>query len=180
MDEVRNMSYRFMVTQMMEHEGIAKHSEKAVEAQMKEYAQLDEFKVFEPLDSASLSEKEKARALRVINLLKEKRNGTLKGRTCVDERNQQPYISKEESASLACSNNALMLILIQAAFEEMKIATADVQATYLHAEMDDFLVIKLQGPIVDILCKMKPEYKKFCNGVRHDRVCLYVSVRSCL
>ena len=38
MNEVRNMSYRFMVTQMMEHEGIAKHGEKAVEALMKEYA----------------------------------------------------------------------------------------------------------------------------------------------
>ena len=60
MDEVRNMSYRFMVTQLMEHEGIAKHGEKAVQALMKEYAQLDEFKVFEPLDSASLSKKEKA------------------------------------------------------------------------------------------------------------------------
>ena len=54
-----------------------------------------------------------------------------------------------------------MLMLIQAAFEGRKIATADVRAAYLHAEMDDFVVIKLQGPIVDILCEMKPEYKKF-------------------
>ena len=42
-----------MVTQMTEHEGIANHGEKAVNALMKEYAQLDKFKVFEPLDSAS-------------------------------------------------------------------------------------------------------------------------------
>ena len=63
MDEVRNMAYRFMVTQMMEHKGIAKHGEKAAEALMKEYAQMDEFKVFEPLDSASLSKKEKDRSL---------------------------------------------------------------------------------------------------------------------
>ena len=99
MDEVRNMSYQFMVTQMMEHKGIAKHGEKAVEALMKEYAQLDEFKVFEPLDSASISKKEKARALRVISLLKEKHDNSLKGRTCVDRRLQRAYISKEESAS---------------------------------------------------------------------------------
>ena len=63
MDKVKNMYYQLMVTKMMEHEGIAKHGEKAVEALMKEYAQLDEFKVFEPFDSASLSEKEKSRAL---------------------------------------------------------------------------------------------------------------------
>ena len=60
MDEVRNMSYRFMVTQMMEHEGIAKHGEKAVEALMKEYAQLDEFNAFKSLDAASLTVEEKA------------------------------------------------------------------------------------------------------------------------
>ena len=61
MDEVRNMSYRFMVTQLMEHEGIAKHIEKAFEALIKEYAQLDEFNVFKPLGASSLTKEEKAR-----------------------------------------------------------------------------------------------------------------------
>ena len=158
MDEVVNMSYRFMVTQMMEHEGIAKHGEKAVEALMKEYAQLEKFKVFEPLDSASLNKKEKKRALRVINLLKKKRDGSLKGRTVVDGRLQRAYISKEESKASTCSNDALMLVILQAAFEGRKIATADVQAAYLHADMDDFMVIKLQGSLVDILW---PEYSMF-------------------
>ena len=46
-------------------------------------------------------------------------------------------------------------------FKGRKVATADVRVAYLHAEMDDFVVIKPQGPIVDILCEMKPEYKKF-------------------
>ena len=54
-----------------------------------------------------------------------------------------------------------MLVLLQAAFEGRKIATADVRAAYLHVDMDDFVVIKLQGPIVEILCEMKPEYLKF-------------------
>ena len=95
MDEVRNMSYQFMVTQMMEHEGIAKHGEKAVEALMKENNQLDKFKVFEPLDAACI--KEKTRALRVINLLKEKRDNSVKGRISIDGRLQLAYTSKEES-----------------------------------------------------------------------------------
>ena len=54
-----------------------------------------------------------------------------------------------------------MLILIQAASKGRKIASANVRAAYIHAEMDDFVVIKLQGPIMDILCEMKPECKKF-------------------
>ena len=95
---------------------------------LRNYAQLDGFKVFEPLNSASLSKKEKSRALRVINLLKEKRDGSLKGQTCVDGRLQRAYISKEESAAPTCSNDALMLVLLQVAFEGRKIATAGVRA----------------------------------------------------
>ena len=53
-----------MVTQLMEHEGIMKHGEKAVETFiMKEYAQLDEFNVFKPLDASSLTKEEKAGSL---------------------------------------------------------------------------------------------------------------------
>ena len=148
-----------MVTQLMDHEGIAKHGEKVVEALMKEYAQLDEFNVLKLLDAASLTKEEKAGSLQVLNLLKEKRDGTLKGRTCVDRRQQQSYISKEVSAPPTCSNDALMLVLIQAAHEGRKIHTNNVRGACLHAEMDYFEVIKLQGQIVDILCEMKPEYR---------------------
>ena len=56
-----------------------------------------------------------------------------------------------------CSNDALVLLLFQAAFEGRKIATANLRAAYLHADMDNFMMIKLQGPTVDILCKMKPK-----------------------
>ena len=52
-------------------------------------------------------------------------------------------------------------MLLQAAFQGRKITTGDVRAVYLHAEMNNFVVIKLQGPVVDILCETKPEYKKF-------------------
>ena len=74
----------------------------------------------------------------------------------MDERSHHSYISKEESAPPpTCSNDVLMLVLIQVAYEGRKIHTADVQGAYLHAEMDDFVVIKLQGQIIDILCDMK-------------------------
>ena len=77
----------------------------------------------------------------------------------MDGRPQRSCISKEESASPTCSNETLMLVLIQAAHEGRKIHTADVRGAYLHTEMNDFVVIKLQGQIMDILCDMNPEYK---------------------
>ena len=54
-----------------------------------------------------------------------------------------------------------MLCLIAAAHEGRDVATADVRGAYLHAEMDDFVVVKLQGKIVDILCDRNPSYRKF-------------------
>ena len=77
-----------------------------------------------------------------------------------------------------------MPMLIQAAFEGRKIiATANVWAAYLHADMDDFVVIKLQGPIVDILCEMKPEYKKFVvheNGKKTPFMQLIKALYKCI
>ena len=54
-----------------------------------------------------------------------------------------------------------MLTMVVAAHEGRDVATADVRGAYLHAEMDEFVVVKLQGQIVDVLCERKPEYKKF-------------------
>ena len=80
-----------------------------------------------------------------------------------------------------------MLVLIQVAYEGRKIHTADVQGAYLHAEMDDFVVIKLQGWIIDILCEMKPEYTTFvvyenCKATlyMHLMKALYRCIKSAL
>ena len=50
----------------------------------------EQFKVFKPLDSSSLTKEEKSGSLRVVlNLLREKCDGTLKGQTCVDGTSQR-------------------------------------------------------------------------------------------
>ena len=94
-------------------------------------------------------------------------------------RPQRRYIGKEESAFPTCSNDALMIMLIQAVHEGKKIHTADVRGAYLHAEMDDFVVITLQGQIVDILCELKPEYKKFVV-YENGKVTLYTQLMKAL
>ena len=71
------------------------------------------------------------------------------------------YISKEDTASPTCSNEALMISMVVAANKNCKHATCDVTSAYLHSDMDDFVVIKIQGQTVDILCTKNPSYKKF-------------------
>ena len=156
------MTYQYLVnTQMSATKGIKLHGERAVEALLKEFAQLDNMNTFRPIKADSISKQERSKALRLINLIKEKRDGTLKGRTCADGRSQRSYISKEEAASPACSNEALMITMVVAAYENRKHATCDVTSAYLHADQDDFVVIKVQGQIVDILCAKNPGYEEF-------------------
>lgn len=79
---------------------------------MKEFAQLENLNVYELIDSASLSREQRMGALRAINLIKEKRDGQLKGRTVADGRPQRTLYEKSQTASPTVSTDALMLSII--------------------------------------------------------------------
>jgi hypothetical protein len=73
---------------------IKKHGSTAVDAMMAEFAQLENLSVYKALDPKTLSRKQKIEALRSINLVKEKRDGRLKGRTVADGRPQRSLYTK--------------------------------------------------------------------------------------
>jgi hypothetical protein len=149
-----------IMTQMTANAGIKKHGDRAVEALLEEFCQLDNKSVFKPIHNTELTMQQKRGALRAINLIKEKRCGRLKGRTCcADGRPQRGMYTKEQTASPTVSTDALMLSLMIDALEQRDVATADVTGAYLHADMDDFVVIKLTGDAVDIMCKANNKYE---------------------
>jgi hypothetical protein len=153
--------FGWVMNQMTAKAGLAKHGEFAEEALLKEFMQQRDLDVYEILDPLSLTTEQKRAALRAINLLKEKRNGDLKGRTVADGRKQRPLYSKAETASPTVSTIALILTIMIDAFERRDVATADVAGAYLKAEMDDFVLIKFTGESVDIMLSMEPSYTKF-------------------
>jgi hypothetical protein len=153
--------FGWVMNQMTAKAGLAKHGEFAEEALLKEFMQHRDLDVYEILDPLTLTPEQKKAALRAINLLKEKRNGDLKGRTVADGRKQRPLYSRAETASPTVSTIALMLTIMIDAFERRDVATADVAGAYLNAQMDDFVLIKFTGESVDILLSMEPAYTKF-------------------
>ena len=65
----------------------------------KEYKQLDKGPipgkpVFGSISYDSLSKQEIKEALEAVNLIKEQRDGKIKGRTCVDGSKQQKYLKE--------------------------------------------------------------------------------------
>ena len=95
-------------------------------------------------------------ALQAINLIKEKRDGRIKGRTVANGRPQKALYEKSETTSPTVSTDALMLSIIVDTHEKRDVATADVTGAYLNADMKDFTVMKFVGRSVDIMCKMNP------------------------
>ena len=80
----------------------------------------------------------------------------------MDDRPQRAYISKEEAASPTTALESLLITLLIDAWERRDVATADIVGAYLNAYMRDFVIVKLVGDEVDIICKLNPEYKKIC------------------
>jgi hypothetical protein len=169
----------FIMTQMTATAGIKKHGEKAVNALLMEFCQLDDKEVFKGLMASELTSSQRKEALRAVNLIKEKRDGKLKGRTCADGRSQRSLYTKEETSSPTVSTDALMMSMVIDAKEKRDVATADVVGAYLNADMPDFVVLKLVGSAVDIMCMVNPKYKKFVTHENGKRV-LYLQLLKAL
>ena len=86
-----------------------------------------------------------------------------------DGRPQRKIFTKDETTSPTVSLEALMLSLMVDAKEKRDVATADVGGAFLHGDMDDFVILKMVGNAVDILCKVNPDFEKYViieNGKR--------------
>ena len=126
-------------------EGIKRHGEKAIMAVLSEYAQLNDKEVFKACDINKLSYNDKKEALNLITMVKQKRDGKIKGRACTDGRKQRRYLSKDEASSPTIQLESLMLTLLIDAYEQRDVATADVAGAYLFADIDDNILIKITG-----------------------------------
>ena len=69
--------------------------------------------------------------MRALFLIKEKRDGCLKGRTVADGRSQRAIYSKAQTTSSTVSTDGLVLSIIEDAFEQRDVGTADTTLMYL-------------------------------------------------
>ena len=156
---------------MSDKKGIKIFGDKAVSAIVHEYEQLDRLNVFEPIHGKSLTYLQRSNTLNAINLIKEKRCGKIKGRTVADGRKQRHFYSKFETSSPALSLEAFFGTLAIDAAEERQIAIVDVTGAFLKADMDDFVIVKLQGPAIKALMKInKNKYKDFVIKNKEEEV----------
>ena len=173
----------FMMTQMTAKAGIRKHGQAAINALMKEFAQLHNQETFDPVHAHELTKQQREAALRSVNLIKEKRNGDIKGRSCADGRKQRALYTKGEMSSPTLSSESLLMLLCVDAIEERDTAFCDVAGAYLNALMKDLVHMKLTGEVVDIMCSLDSSYREYVvteNGKKTLYVRLVKALYGCI
>ena len=184
-----NVAANYLFAQVTEHAqmsakaGIKKFGDRAVAAMLNEYKQLNEGPVpgkpvFGCIDPNTITWDEKRRALEAVNLIKKKRCGRIKGRTCADGSKQKRYLKHGESiSSPTVSLEAIVGTLLIDAREGRDVAIFDIPGAYLQAEMpkEKKLLMKFRDEFVDIMCEVNPEYKQFVIEENGKKI-LYVKI----
>jgi hypothetical protein len=170
----------FIMTQMSAKAGIKKHGQVALDALYSKFLQLHDLEVFKGLLQASeLTKAQRNASLRAISVIKEKRCGKIKGRTVADGRPQKGLYTKEETTLPTVSTDALMLSILIEAWERRDVATADVAGAYLKAKFEDFVVLRIEGESVDIMCRVSEHYEQFVTYENGKKV-LYLQLLKAL
>ena len=89
--------------------GLRKFGERADKAAVKELTTLHVMNTWKPKHMHELSKKERADALSSLIFIKEKWDGTVKGRACVDGSPQRKTIPKESAASPTVATESVFL-----------------------------------------------------------------------
>ena len=135
--------------------------------------QLHNRAVFQPVDVSKLTATEKKKALESLIFLTEKRDGTIKGRTCANGSVQRNWVDKEDAASPTASSESIFLTSVIEATEEREVAIVDIPNAFVQTEIktkpgEDKIIMKIRGSLVDMLVNLDPDlygkYVVFENG----------------
>ena len=127
--------YIFLTEQMNWRKGLKLFKEKGATVVTKELQQIHDMEGFQPKHWHELNADEKAKALKYLIYLKEKRNGDVKGRGCADGRSQILYTNKLDTASPTASLAGLIITFAIDAHEKRDLATVDITGAFLQNKM---------------------------------------------
>ena len=158
--------------------GLKEFGQKGAEAVMSELKQLDDMSVLEP--TSTLSPEQRHDALAYLMFLKRKRCGRIKGRGCADGRKQREHTNKQDASSPTVSLEALILTCLIDAKEGRKVTTCDVPGAFMHADQDELVHVRFEGPMAEILVKVNPKLYRPHILIEKGKKVLYARLRKAL
>ncbi|KAI2496760.1 Reverse transcriptase (RNA-dependent DNA polymerase) [Fragilaria crotonensis] len=129
-----------------------------------------------------MTDEEREAALQYLMFLKQKRDGTVKGRGCADGRKQRPYTTKEEASSPTVATESVMLSCTIDAKEERDVGVVDLPAAFMQVGMkgERTVHMKLEGKMAELMVRIDPKmYRKYIQ-MENGRMVLYVELEKAL
>jgi hypothetical protein len=169
------------MTQYSLKKGLKKFKEVGEEAVSKELLQLHMRDTFKPQNAEELSTNQKKGALESLMFLKEKRDGTVKGRTCADGRKQHETAEPGAVTSPTVSLESVLITSTIEAYEGREVAVVDIPGAYLSADMDEEVIMLLRGRLAGLMVKTAPNiYRKYITVDAKNQPVLYVKLQKAL
>jgi len=160
--------------------GLKEFGSRGKEAAMKEMRQLHERMVFQPIMISELSPIERTRAMESLIFLAEKRDGSIKGRTCANGSNQRSFIQRDEAASPTAITESILLTALIDANEHRDVMTADIPNAFVQTKIDpkektERITMRIRGVMVDMLLEIdKERYAPYIIEEKGKQKTLYV------
>jgi len=146
----------------------------------KELAQFNVYDVFKPLYADKLSDEDKSKALTSLIFPKEKRDGKIKARLCANGSVHREQVAKEDAAALTVALESVFMTATIDAKEKREVVTIDIPGAFLHADNDDYVIMKMNGLLAELMVKTDPKmYRKYIT-IERGRQVLYLRLQKAL
>jgi hypothetical protein len=157
------------------NKGIRLFGDRAKESISKELQQLHDYVTYRLVHAHELTAEEKKQALASLIFLTEKRCGRIKTRACVNGSTQWDYIPKENTTSPTVMTDSVMITSAIDAHEGRVVVTLDIPRAFLHADLDEEVVMLLRGQLADLMVQVDPElYGPYLRKTAKGESILYV------
>eukprot|EP00956_Cyclotella_meneghiniana_P035517 scaffold115573_cov38-Cyclotella_meneghiniana.AAC.1 len=159
------------------NKGLKLFGERGEASVKKELQQLHDLVTYTPVHARELTDKQKREALASLIFLTEKRCGRVKTRACVNGNPQREYIPKENAASPTVMNDSVMITSAIDAHENRRVVTLDIPGAFLHADLDEEVIMLLRGQLAELMVKVDPElYGPYLTKTKKGESILYVKM----
>ena len=112
--------------------------------------------------------------------MKEKRNGDVKAWSCANGSIQHKHVAKDKVASPTVSLESVFVTSTINAREGWEVMVVDIPGASLHADNDDYVIMKMNGTLAELMAKTDPKlYQKYLSDENGKKV-LYLRPRKAL
>jgi hypothetical protein len=138
-------------------EGIKHFGDRGRESVTKELQQLHDMVTYFPVHAHELTREQRKEALSSLMFLTEKRCGRVKTRACANGSKQRQWIRKEDAVSPTVMTDSVMITSAIEANECRKVITLDIPGAFLHADLDEEVIMVLRGELAELMVLIDTE-----------------------